>query len=183
MSISTWFASVNLDLQKATAMLEIIKNNVGKLRDVFSFSFDNKNLFFSLTIPCEWSAKGRGQVWPGLSCPALVPLSPKDLVTSPLSPGRKCFSHADPSTPVEGCGGQHAACSAPCYQNSCWPALVNTGQNGNLGASEVLLEKRDWSKETSSLCEFVEDDQLFPKLSIFAMSLRIKYTYNVAVLL
>lgn len=172
-SISTWFASVNLEVHKATAMLQIIKNSVGGFSKVFSFSFDYKNVFLSLTILCEYSAKGRGQVWPGLSCPALVPLSTNDLVTSPLSPWRKCFSHADPSTPVQGCGGEHAACSVPCYQNSCWPALVNTGQNGDVDASEFHLEKRDWSKQTSTLCEFVEDDQLFPKLSVFAKSLHL----------
>lgn len=128
-------------------MPEIIKNNIGRFREVLAFSFDYKNIFLSLTVLCECSAKGRGQVWPGLSCPALMPLSPNDLVTSPLSPGRKCLSHADPSTPVQGCGAEHAACSVPCYQNSCWPATVSTGQNGNLDVSEVDLEKWDWSNE------------------------------------
>lgn len=64
-------------------MIEIVKNYVGRFREVFSFHFDYKTFFLSLTVLCECSAKGRGQVWPGLSCPALVPLSPNDLVTSP----------------------------------------------------------------------------------------------------
>lgn len=36
MSISTWFASVNLEVQKATAMLDVIKNNIGRFRAFLS---------------------------------------------------------------------------------------------------------------------------------------------------
>ena len=113
----------------------------------------------SLQSYCGHSATGRGQVWPGLSCPALVPLSPNESVTSPWSPGKKCFSHANPSTPAQGRGREHTACSAPCYQNSCRLAPMNTAQNGNMDISEVQLEKQDRSKETTSLREFVQDDR------------------------
>lgn len=126
---------------------------------------------FSLQPYCGHSATGKGQVWPGLSCPALVPLIPNELGTSPQSPGKKCFSHTNPSTPAQGHGGKHAACSAPCYQNGCQPASVNTGQSGNADISEVILEERDQSKETTSLHAFVEDDRLLPELSVFAKPL------------
>lgn len=67
MSISTRFASINLEVQKATTMLEIIKNNTGRFREVFSSSFDYKNFLLQSSV----SAVQKEEDKSGQVCPAL----------------------------------------------------------------------------------------------------------------